>query len=511
MAKLWIRKTYPWFAGALLALTMPSGFHPLGNVVFVALLPALLLRGRGHSFLYGWAFGIAFFAVDLRWLLTLWRFTPMVLPGYVVLVCFYGVLIAIWKSCVTRAERRLGPATAFLLVSPLLWTFMEWIRAQGSMGFGFSTLYSALYRTPVLIQGASVFGPWFVSASILLAAGGLALALRRRSFLPALMSLATVGVLAAFSLVPVAPNDAGTAPLTVAVIGSDVDQETKLEGRNLLDLRDRYLHLGMDASSVAPDLVVFPESILPGYILLDSRLLPHFEDLARTLNASLLFGTGDLRDGRIYNTAVLLDEQGQIADRYDMIRLVPFGEWIPARGFLDRIGAGDMVRSFLPLDVTRGTDSTPVSVYGTPICFESSFPAITRGFAANGAEMLVVITNDAWFAHSSELEAHFACAVFRAIETRRYLAQAANGGISGIIDPRGSILAETDSEVVRSATVNLRHDRSLYVRWGEIPLLLGWIGAWTVWGVWRLGGSRIKRRRATEINKKAPRSLSEDA
>ena len=172
MAKLWIRKTCPLLAGALLALTMPSGFRPLGTVVFVALLPALLVRGTGRSFLWGWAFGIAFFAVDLRWLLTLWRFTPMVLPGYLILVLFYGALIAVWKACVARAEHRFGSTTAFLLVSPFLWTLMEWIRAQGPMGFGFSTLYSSLYRTPVLIQSASVFGPWFVSALILLAAGG---------------------------------------------------------------------------------------------------------------------------------------------------------------------------------------------------------------------------------------------------------------------------------------------------------------------------------------------------
>jgi len=496
MAKLRIRKLYPWLAGAAIALTMPSGVLSLGNVIFIALVPALLLRGKRQGFFVGWAIGIAFFAVDLRWLLTLWRFTPIVLAGYAVLVCGCGALIALWKTAVTMAERRWGAGTAFLLVSPFLWTFMEWLRAQGPMGFGFSTLYSALYRSPALIQSASVFGPWFVSTLILLVGGGLAWAVRRRSLLPVLISVAVVGTAAAFALVPVAPDDPAQ-PLTVAVVGSDVEQHVKLDGTRLLDLRDRYLQLGANAADVQPNLIVFPESIVPGYILLDSRLLPHFEDLARSSRASLLFGTGHLRDGGIYNAVVLLDADGQVKDQYDMIRLVPFGEWIPARGFLDRIGVGEIVRSFLPLDVTRGVDATPVDVYGTPICFESSFPEISRGFAASGAELLVVITNDAWFTHSSELEAHFACAVFRAVETRRFLAQAANGGISGVIDPRGSILVESSSEGVVSAVVDLRRDRSLYVRWGEAPLLAGWMIAWIGWGGWVWG----RRRRATKNRK----------
>ncbi|MBN1858560.1 apolipoprotein N-acyltransferase [Candidatus Bipolaricaulota bacterium] len=495
MAKLRIQKIYPWLAGAVLALSMPSGHLPLGVMVFAALVPALLLHGRRSGFLTGWALGVAFFAVDLRWLLTLWRFTPMVLAGYIALIGFYGLSVAIWKAAVTLAERRWGTATAFMLVSPFLWTLMEWLRAQGSMGFGFSTLYSALYRTPELIQAASVFGPWFMSTLILLANGGLALAARRRSPFPVLLSCVVIAIAAVFAVFPISSTDSPPEPMSVAVIGSDVTQDVKLDGIHLLDLRDRYLQLGATAAEAQPDLIVFPESILPGYILVDSRLLPRFEELARSSGISLLFGTGDLRDGKVYNAAVLIGEDGQVKDRYDMIRLVPFGEWIPARGLLDRLGLGVLVRSFLPLDVSRGADVSPVDVYGTPICFESSFPAITRGFAANGAELLVVITNDAWFAYSSELEAHFACAVFRAVETRRYLAQAANGGISGVIDPRGSILAESGSQGILSAEVELRRDRSLYVAWGEIPLLLGWIAAWIAWGVWirvrtRLGAKR---------------------
>jgi len=90
----------------------------------------------------------------------------------------------------------------------------------------------------------------------------------------------------------------------------------------------------------------------------------------------------------------------------------------------------------------------------------------------DGAELLVVVTNDAWFAGNSELSAHFAAAVFRAVETGRYVVQAANGGVSGLIDPQGRILAATRSETVTAGTLHVRNGQTLYARWGDVPLLL---------------------------------------
>ncbi|MCK4600599.1 apolipoprotein N-acyltransferase, partial [Candidatus Bipolaricaulota bacterium] len=163
---------------------------------------------------------------------------------------------------------------------------------------------------------------------------------------------------------------------------------------------------------------------------------------------------------------------GEILDIYSMVYPVPFGEYIPGRRLLAKIGLGSFAASFLPQDLARGEGLIPIGGIGTPICFESTLPAVTRGFAANGATLLATVTNDAWFVGSSELRAHFACAVFRAVENRRYLIQAANGGISGIIDPRGRILREVTGEGIISAEVVQREDRSLYTHWGEWPLYL---------------------------------------
>ncbi|MCX6095439.1 MAG: hypothetical protein NT125_01730 [Candidatus Bipolaricaulota bacterium] len=101
------------------------------------------------------------------------------------------------------------------------------------------------------------------------------------------------------------------------------------------------------------------------------------------------------------------------------------------------------------------------------MCFETTFPAASRALVARGATLLVTVTNDAWFVGSSELREHFAADVFRAVETRRFLIQSANGGISGLVDARGRILVEEEEEGVTLVQAARRRDRSAYSSWGE--------------------------------------------
>jgi len=156
-----------------------------------------------------------------------------------------------------------------------------------------------------------------------------------------------------------------------------------------------------------------------------------------------------------------------------MVHPVPFGEYIPGRSLLEHIGLGTWAQSFLPMDLSRGDGYNPLAGYGTPICFESTFPLPSRKLTQHGAQALVTVTNDAWFDGSSELVAHFASAVFRAVENRRWVIQSANGGISGIVSPVGQIVECIDAEGVISGTIQLRTDVSLYTQqWGDWIVLL---------------------------------------
>jgi len=454
-------------AGGGIALAMP-GF-PFGLLVFVILVPFLALLAEGNGFRTGITVGFAFFLVDLRWLFTLYRFNPLIIPGVLLLIIYLSLQFALFGGLIRWSRRRWGFDWGLLLLSPIAFTLLEILRSHGPLGTGFSSLYQSLYRYPLLIQIVSFAGPWGLTAAIVFTNAAFYLALRKKKALYLAMGLGMIGLLLLFSLVPLPPDKDS---LTVAIVSSDVPQEVKLDGGNLFPLLEGYIALGQEAATTAPDLIIFPESILPGYILRDERLLHEFTHLAQEAHASVLFGTGDIRSGKIYNSVVLLSPEGKVVDIHDMVRPVPFGETIPYRGLLERIGLKRFIASFLPQELSRGEEFTPISGIGTPICFESTFPTAARELTRQGTTLLVTVTNDAWFLKSSEIDAHFANVVFRAVETRRYMIQAANGGISGVVDPRGKIIAETIGEGILRTDVSHVEGRSVYTRLGDLPLYL---------------------------------------
>ena len=454
-------------AGMSMALVMP-GF-PFGMMSFVALIPLLFLLEDGRGFLPSYIAGLVFFLINLRWMFTLVRFDVLAVPGVLLLSMYLAVYLGLFGLIVGIIRKRWTSDRSLLIVFPVLFTLSEVLRNIGPLALGFSSLYQSLYQYPALIQISAYLGPWSITAAIAFMNVALYLAISRKRLRYAILAVGSVGILLLVSLLPVAERG---EQINATIVSSQVSQKEKLDDRNLFALLDRYTALGQEAGAHDPDLIVFPESILPGYILRDDRLLPKFTALARQTHTEVLLGTGDYNNGKIYNSVARITQQGNVVGTYDMVHPVPFGELIPGRVLLERIGLKPFIDSFLPQELTPGASYTPLAWVGTPICFESTFPSISRAFARNGASLLAIVTNDAWFAGSSELPAHFACAVFRAVETRRYLLQAANGGISGMIDARGRIIASQQSEGTLSARVMRLQGQSLYTRYGDLPLYL---------------------------------------
>ncbi|MCK5247073.1 apolipoprotein N-acyltransferase [Candidatus Bipolaricaulota bacterium] len=463
----WKETLLSLLSGTLTAFAMPGfGVFPL---IFVSLVPLFFVLDKRGGFWPGFTFGCAFFAIDLRWIATLARFHPIVIGGYVLLVVYFAIGCGILGAML--AWRRHLRIPTWLILAPALFVLAEYLRTLGPLGMGFSALYQSLYRVPCLIQSASVFGPWFISGIVVAVNGSLFVLFRKRDYRFAFLAGGFVILLATFSLLPRLPQ--GTDSMRVAVVSSKVQQEVKLDTRNLNDLATRYLQLGDEALAADPDLVVFPESILPVYILQNETLKNSFADLARRGETQILLGTGVYQDRKIYNGVALFSTMGELVGTFHMVRPVPFGEYIPGRSILEWLGLGTWARSFLPLDLSRGDGYVPLAQFGTPICFESTFPGPSRQLTKNGAQVLVTVTNDAWFDESSELAVHFSCAVFRAVENRRWVVQAANGGISGIVSPVGRIVKSIDVEGVISGDIQLRTEASLYTQWGDWIVLLG--------------------------------------
>jgi apolipoprotein N-acyltransferase len=169
------------------------------------------------------------------------------------------------------------------------------------------------------------------------------------------------------------------------------------------------------------------------------------------------------------NSAVLLDPAGRRIYTYDKIHLVPFGEYVPLREWITFAGR-------LTADIS---DFTPGSVYavakipdgsfGTFICYEAIFPDEVRRFAAQGAELLITISNDGWFGRSAAPEQHLMMARVRAVESRRWLLRDTNNGFTASVDPYGRIVAQmaTDVRGELDAPYDFRTDTTPYVRFGD--------------------------------------------
>ena len=191
---------------------------------------------------------------------------------------------------------------------------------------------------------------------------------------------------------------------------------------------------------------MWPESATPFYFEEDPTG-GVVRGLARGLGMPLLLGSDEIEDAdppRTYNAAFMLDTHGSTAAVYRKIQLVPFGEYVPFQRLLFFVGPlVEAVSAF-----SRGTRVTMLPVEGhmisTAICYEVTYPWLAREAVRQGSEMLTTITNDAWYGESSAAFQHFEMAAMRAIEQGRYLARAANTGISGIIDPYGRVLVRTE-------------------------------------------------------------------
>jgi apolipoprotein N-acyltransferase len=235
--------------------------------------------------------------------------------------------------------------------------------------------------------------------------------------------------------------------LNVSLIQGNIDQSVKWDPKYQDATLDIYKTLSELSSSSSSGLVIWPETAAPFYFQDYGRRSREVILLAKDSAKWLLFGSPSYVQERkqlsYYNSAFLISPEGAIAGRYDKVHLVPYGEYVPLRRlfpYMSKIVAGVG-------DFGTGKGYYPLSMgnrrIGVLICYEAIFPEASRTYKREGADILVNITNDAWFGRSSAPYQHLSMTVFRAVETRLYVARAANTGISALIDPTGKILSHT--------------------------------------------------------------------
>lgn len=518
----------------MLVLAFPdSGWWWLAWFAFVPFLLAVVdERDAISSFTLGLIFGTAYFFGTCWWLahapIHYGAFPPVLAYLLIFIACsIAGLFPAVFALVLNTISRRCGSWS--LLAAPFVWVFSEYLRLWITGNNWNAVGYSQAFSPHAILNMASVGGVYLVSFNIVAFSTLIAAAIRvatststsdafeRRVPLLALgtyfvapagiiyllvdptmrsaftqkrkriLSLALVAVPTAaaallffFAIGPTTeakPSDSTDLAATAVVVQADVPM-SPLSAVKLDQLRSRQIQLATERLAdvrSGTKLVILPESPM-NYMYTDDREFQTFIDnFARRNNAWVLFNSAepDNESTRYFNSAVMIDPNGKKAGQYNKIHLVPFGEAMPFP--LDGVLPG-LVGTFA---YGRTYDVLPVgdAKAGILICFESNFGTLSRRFVADGADVLIELTNDGYLGPTPVLKQHLANAVFRAVETSRPVLRATNVGITGYIDESGNIsdTLPVYEEGTRIWPIRKSSGRmTFYVRFGD---WIAWLGA----------------------------------
>lgn len=488
----------------LTALTLI--FPKIGFLEWVTLIPFFLgafaycsdeKRSLWSTYWGGFLTVFAYYFVIYHWFLSLYPLdfigmdkassVVVVIAGWVglsALQAFWGGFILLIFKLLHRV--RVFERTPFLRPVALaaLWVAFEWSSTHGWTGVPWGRLCIGQSEYLPVLQSASLFGPYFISFLILIVNGLFAYAiLHRRLRAKAVLciglavAILLVNIFLGFGLMLQADGDREV--VTVAAIQGNVDMDAV--GGAIKELKRVYGQMTREAAEQGAKIVVWPESIFPYNLNQNTSLCEFVSELAVECNVTLIVGAlyRD-EDGNTYNTLYMVTPDGVISDNvYHKRHLVPFGEYVPMRDLFMTLIPPLAELSALDDDLSPGTQTalfeTEWGKLGGLICFDSIYEELTRASAREGANLLLLPSNDSWwFSDSVETYQNETQAMLRAIESGRYLVRAGNTGISSVITEHGehkAWLAPMTQGIAMSEVEMCTHV-TLYTRIGNLLVYL---------------------------------------
>ncbi len=459
-------------------LTAVAIFEPKAALLaWVALIPLLfsckVLSGR-RNFFYSWLAGIIFFGLILYWLnLPVYDYGGSLrFLGIGAIVLLYGILGLFWGLFGWLAGKVLqGKKMCPILSIPALWTGLELLRRLiiFSLPIGFLGISQAPF--PYLIQSADIFGTLGISFLIALINTALylmftdRLVVRRFGIIMAVLLLFLIPYTLWCMRVP------QESLLKVGLVQSNIFQEDKWAHSLRNQIADTHIALSQRllAEDGPVDLLVWPESAVSIEPLLEKPAWRNFMGRVDILQTPILLGILNTVDGNIYNSSFLIIKK-EVVERYDKMWLVPFGEYVPFPNLLGWVNTG-----FMPN--TPGKELQFFDYgnqrWATPICYEILNPTLMRRMSKE-ATMIFNLSNEAWFKKSHGLPLLWSTTILRAVEMRRPIVKAANTGYSGYINDQGrvEVLFPANEPAVQALEVMGGNKNSLYVRFGDWPLII---------------------------------------
>ena len=495
-------------AGAFLtALTLmiPS----IGFLEWVTLVPAaviFILTAKDETvkykkmYLYGFVYYMSFGLSIFHWFVNLY---PLDFAGMnkfeaavVVVVAWFGLsllqaVFAAFMPVLLALILRRSMISKYKMTAPFaataLFTVFEWLQTLTWAGVPWGRLAIGQTKMPLMLKSASVLGSYFITFLIVAVNFFIAMFILMKKEEKRNVCLAAATGLVAINLVI-----GGTAMLFDAKDGRTVkaaaiqvnsSSHEKWDFGSLWTTMETVEKYSLEAAKEGATLIVLPETVFPYYPVEDREIYNFITELAVKCNATLVVGGFTVGEALDENSLIFVHPDGKVDEKvYSKRHLVPFGEYVPLRKLITTLIPPLAEISMLAEDLAPGRDSNVVDTeagkLGGLICFDSIYESISIDSARDGAEIIVLGTNDSWFLDSAAVYMHNAQAKLRAVETGRYIVRSANTGISSIITPNGEVLDEEPPLVggYVIADVAVRQNETVYTVIGNAlvyTLILG--------------------------------------
>jgi apolipoprotein N-acyltransferase len=469
-AHRWRVRAVCLLAGALPALAFPEpSVWLLGVIGLVPLMWLVCAAPAGHEAVWRvWLGGIGFFIAVHHWLI------PVTGPFVVPLAMTLAILWIPWgRIAWALLGTRPNPArlAGALLLVPSAWVVAEYLRSWDRLGGPWGLLGATQWQNRTLLAVVSIGGVWLLSYVLVAGSVALAAALlpgedRKAPVIAVAAAVLLIAAASAYSIVQPEPEPAGS--FAVAGVQTGI-----VHGR--LERFDAHIEMTRTLVDDDFDLVVWPESSVAADLPPGSARLQRLQEVAEEVGAPLLVNVDARRgSGGIFKSSVLVGPDG-IQDRYDKMRLVPFGEYVPLRplfGWLSAItdAADEDRRSGQSLRVME-VDGVAI---GPLVCFESAFPDLSRHLVHRGADVIVLQTATTTFQGSWAQPQHASLGAVRAVETSRPVVHSTLSGVTGIFAADGTRLASLGSDEIGTwqANLDLTTGTTFYVRTGDwVPVV----------------------------------------
>lgn len=456
-------------SGALTGLTLI--FPRIGFLQWISIVPTAIVlldalrenKRLTRIWLYGLAFFASYYLVSYHWFLGLQslEFTGLgkletllvMLLGWLGVSLMQTIFGSLTVVLLAFASHRFMSWWCVPIMAGALWCIFEWSQTLFWTGLPWARLPIAQSECLPMLRSSALLGPYFVTFVIVAINFAIAFMITARDkirqctvFVSSLMALNLI--LGSIACV-VYRNDDGET-YNVAVIQGNIVSGEKWD-MPVQDILDLYIEQSFLAAQQGVDLIVWPETTAPITVEGNPSQASRIRSAAVMCEADILVGMFTHNDeGVLQNSLVLFKSDGSISeDTYAKRRLVPFGEYVPMRGFFEALIPQLAEVAMLEDDIARGTDSGIIDWNDVPlgslICFDSIYESETLESVRDGAQLLVVCTNDSWFDGTAAQRMHLAQAKMRAIESGRYVVRAANTGISAVIDSCGCVSDSLDA------------------------------------------------------------------